>query len=411
LVVLGHGAGRTTDDLDPDGTYLDALRAVVGAEVPVVVVLDFHANLSERMCSAADVLIAYRTNPHIDIAERLVEAASTVLRLIAGGRVVSAWCRLPMVLPQIAQLTTEGEPMGELRVRAEQLATGSVWSVSVLGGFSLGDSPDAGMAVYAVAETGADAARVVDELAMLAWNLRDRYRIHATPLADSVLIAADASAGRRAPVILADLADNPGGGAPGNTTFVLEALTRAGVDDVVMGLQCDRAVVEQAWAAGVGAELDVEFNRGSTRPFATPLRAQVTVLQLTDAVLVPTRGVYAGSQRHPGRSCSLLVHGVGERGIRVGVSSHAVQCADDDTLRHVGLEPSAASVVVVKSRGHFRAGFDHLFEAHQIVEVSAPGVATSDLQAVQWTHLPRPVFPLDRIDNFVPSVIVKDGGR
>ena len=197
LVVLGHGAGRTSDDLDPDGTYLEALRAAVGPQVPIGVVLDFHANLSDRMCAAADVLVAYRTNPHVDIAERLAETASTVLRMARGGRGVAVWCRLPMVLPQIAQLTTPGEPMGDLRVRAEQLACGTVWTVSVLGGFSLGDSPDAGTAVYAVADTAEAASAAVVDVASMAWELRDRYRIHATSLADSVAIAADAAAGRR----------------------------------------------------------------------------------------------------------------------------------------------------------------------------------------------------------------------
>ena len=139
--------------------------------------------------------------------------------------------------------------------------------------------------------------------------------------------------------------------------------------------------------------------------------SRATVLELVDDVLVPTRGVYAGSRRHPGRSCALRLHEGGPRGIGVGVSSHAVQCADDDTLRHVGLDPARASVVVVKSRGHFRAGFDHLFRADQIIEVAAPGVATSDLHSVAWQHLPRPVFPLDAIDRFEPSVVVKGVAR
>ena len=183
------------------------------------------------------------------------------------------------------------------------------------------------------------------------------------------------------------------------------------VDDVVIGLQCDPRVVERAWAAGVGADLEVEFNEGSDRPMAVPFRTRATVLELVDDVLVPTRGVYAGSRRHPGRSCALRLHEGGPRGIGVGVSSHAVQCADDDTLRHVGLEPARASVVVVKSRGHFRAGFDHLFHDDQIIEVAAPGVATSDLHSVVWQHLPRPVFPLDAIDRFEPSVVVKEVAR
>ena len=124
-------------------------------------------------------------------------------------------------------------------------------------------------------------------------------------------------------------------------------------------------------------------------PFTEP----ATVIALVDEPLCPTRGVYAGSTRHPGRCCALRIGG-----IEIGVSSHPVQCADDDTLRHVGLDPAAARVVVVKSRGHFRAGFDHLFAPEQIVEVGAPGVATPELHTLTWQWLPRPVFPLDEID-------------
>jgi microcystin degradation protein MlrC len=80
------------------------------------------------------------------------------------------------------------------------------------------------------------------------------------------------------------------------------------------------------------------------------------------------------------------------------VSSRALQCADDDTLRHCGLDPATANVVVVKSRGHFRAGFDHLFTDDRIVEVGAPGVATPELHTLPWRHLPRPVFPLDEVE-------------
>ncbi|MBI4934700.1 MAG: MlrC C-terminal domain-containing protein, partial [Actinobacteria bacterium] len=137
---------------------------------------------------------------------------------------------------------------------------------------------------------------------------------------------------------------------------------------------------------------------------ATPFAAEATVIALADGVLVPTRGVYEGANRYPGRCCALDLGG-----IRIGVSSHKVQCADDDTLLHVGLDPAGAKVVVVKSRGHFRAGFDHLFAPHQIVEVGAPGVATTELGTVDWQHLPRPVFPLDDVTVWTPEVQLHGG--
>ncbi len=263
--------------------------------------------------------------------------------------------------------------------------------------------PDGGASVCVTVAHGREAGAVdaVQALANAMWERRDRYRIHATPLPEAVLEAVRAASGERSPVLLADVADNPGGGAPGNSTFVLRALLDAGVTGVTMGLHCDPGVVEAAWRAGVGERLEVTFNGGCRHPLALPLRAEAIVMALVDAPLVSARGVYAGATRRPGRSCSLDLGGV-----TIGVSTRAVQCADDDTLVHVGLRPAESQVVVVKSRGHFRAGFDHLFAAEQIIEVGAPGVATPELHTVDWQHLRRPVFPLDDVVDpvFEPTV-------
>lgn len=406
VLVLGHGAGRTDTDLDADATFLRAIRDVVGRGVPLVMVLDFHANVSAAMCDLVDVPVGYRTNPHVDIEERTVEAAEQLHRLLDGERTTVALCRPPMILPQVAQNTLDGEPLGEVRAHAERAIGGVIRNVSVFGGFSLSDVPDCGLSVVVTADAGADdaACAVATELARHAWDLRPRYRTTVTSVGDAVRAAADAAAGRRPPVILADTADNPGGGAPGNTTFLLRELLDAGVDDVVMGLQCDPGVVRAAWDGGIGAHLRCTFNEGSARPLAVPLTATATVTALTDAPLVPTKGVYRNMQRHPGRCCALELVGPSGNRIRIAVSSHKVQCADDDTLLHVGIDPSAARVVVVKSRGHFRAGFAHLFGGEQVVEVGAPGVATAVIGDVDWANIPRPVFPLDEIDTWVPVV-------
>ena len=146
------------------------------------------------------------------------------------------------------------------------------------------------------------------------------------------------------------------------------------------------------------------FNAGSTDPLALPLTVQARVTALTTEPLVPTKGVYRGMQRHPGRCCALDIDG-----IRVAVSSHKVQCSDDDTLLHVGIDPAQARVVVVKSRGHFRAGFDHLFEPDQVIEVGAPGVAPAVLDGLVFQHVQRPCFPLDEVDEWHPVATLHAG--
>ncbi|MCB0998587.1 MAG: M81 family metallopeptidase [Acidimicrobiales bacterium] len=394
VLVLGHGAGRTTDDLDPDATFLRAVRRRVGP-VPVVVVLDFHANVTPAMCASVDGVVGYRTNPHVDIAERVADAAAMVVHLLGGGRTSVVAQQVPMVLPQIAQLTASHEPFGEVMLLAEQALRPPMRNVSVFGGFSLADVACQGASVCVTVDRGDEAAAigVVRTLAAALWSRRDRYRLHATPLDEAIAVAARAAGGDGPPVLLADVADNPGGGAPATSTHVLRALLDAGVTDAVLGLQCDRRVVDQAWAAGVGTRICITFNRDDPSPLAPELTVDAEVLALVDAPLVPSRGVYVGARRHPGRCAALRIGGVD-----VGVSSAPVQVADPDTLEHAGLRPAAARVTVVKSRGHFRAGFAHLFADDRIVEVGAPGVATPELHTLPWRHLRRPVFPLDDVE-------------
>lgn len=403
VLVLGHGAGRTADLDDPDAVFLAAVRHQVGPSVPVVVVLDFHANLSAAMCDHVDAIVGYRTNPHTDVVARTVEAAELLYSLLDGTRTAVVMCRPPMVLPQLAQNTLPGEPLAGVMARAEELMVGPVRNVSVFGGFSLSDVPSCGVSVCATVDVDAvdEGVHAVEELADSIWQRRSRFRLRATPLDDAVVEALRASHGDRRPVLLADTSDNPGGGAPGTSTAVLAALLDAGVREVVLGLQCDASVVAAAWAAGVGAALEVTFNAGSADPLAQPLRVDATVLSLVEAPLVPTKGVYAGSTRHAGRCCALDLGGVS-----VGVSSHKVQCADDDTLMHVGLRPGEARVVVVKSRGHFRAGFAHLFADDTIIEVAAPGVAPAGIDGLRLSAVPRPVFPLDDLGDWTPRATV-----
>lgn len=410
VVVAGHGAGRTTDDLDPDATYLRAIREAIGPDAVLVVVLDFHANVSAAMCAACDVVVGYRTNPHVDVVDRLREAGDHVHRMLDGARTSVVMASAPIVLPQIGQNTTPGETLGIVVDLGQRLAVPPVRNVSVFGGFSLADVPTCGLSVTVTVDEGHETVgrSVAAEVLRTAWSLRPEYRVGVTSLDAAVARATRAARGDGAAVILADTADNPGGGAPGNTTFVLAALHRAGVTGVVSGLHCDPGVVRAAFAAGVGGRFTARFNADSTDPLATPFTCDAVVLHLAEGTLHPTRGVYAGSTRHPGPTCGLEVLDDAGRplGLRVGVSSHRVQCADDDTLRHAGLDPAQAKVVVVKSRGHFRAGFDHLFTGEQIVEVGAPGVATNDLHGIDWRHLPRPVFPLDHIDHWEPAPFV-----
>ncbi len=411
VAVLGHGAGMTVQGEDADGYFLQSLRAAIGRDAPLVAVLDFHANLSPAMVEAATALVGYRTNPHVDIEERCREAGSLLLAALGGESFTMYSHSLPLVVSQIGQRTDSDQPMGHIMEVVESFLEPPIRSVSLFGGFSLADSPHAGLAILVVTTSGSEgdlaAHQVLETASDLAWSRRHQFQTAATSLADAMELLRTNS--KR--WLLADVSDNPGGGAPATSTELLREVVASNRQNVQMGLQCDASVVDAAWRAGDGAEIVVTFNEGSLDALAQPLTLRARVLTLSSGVCVPSLGVYRGASLFPGRSCVLRVGGVD-----VGVSSRAVQVADPDLLRHVGLRPEMAEVVIVKSRGHFRAGFAELFDDEQIVEVSAPGVAPVDLSMVTPVRLRRPVLPWDSflddltIAELAPYTVIARGG-
>jgi microcystin degradation protein MlrC len=205
------------------------------------------------------------------------------------------------------------------------------------------------------------------------------------------------SSGRRAAVCLADVADNPGGGGRGNTTDVLEALVAADAQGVLLGNFCDPQAAAQCHAAGAGARVVLDLNAGRADAFGRVVRLEAEVLALSDGIVVGRRGVYAGRTVHLGRMAAVRAGG-----ICILVCSRRIQCADPAFFEALGLDPGAFPVLVVKSRGHFRAGFDEWYDDAHIVEVDAAGLTSPVLERYPWKHLPRPVWPLDLHTTWTP---------
>ena len=397
LFVYGHGAGTTSDDGDMDGRYLSALRAVVGPFVPIVAVLDYHANISDAMMAAIDLPIGYRTNPHMDIADRCADAADVLIDLIAGRRVHVSWLRLPLITPQVVQRTAV-EPMRGLMRRAEAWAD-RLAGVSVFPGFALGDTPDNGLTVTAASwGEPAPARTAVLELADLAWRRRAAFKTDLVPVDRAVALAQAAAA----PILLADIADNPGGGGRGNTPHLMRALKAAGVEGVQIAPVFDPALVARTDGLTPGDAFDAVFNAGETARYSGAYATPARLVRRTDGAFDDTVGMGRGQRTQLGASCLIDIGG-----ILVGVSSRRRQTLSVDYFRHFGLVPEDARVLVVKSRGHFRAGFEHLIPPNRVFEVDAPGLVTANLARVPWRFLTRPIYPLDPdtvVGNFAPML-------
>jgi microcystin degradation protein MlrC len=394
VYVCAHGAGLTTAEDDPDGALFARVREIVGGAVPIAATLDLHANVSDRMVSTVDAFVAYRTNPHLDMRERGAEAAAAIREMLAGTRPERALVRLPIVPPTVTLLTAAGPyaEMIDLGQRRLIALTPEIMNVSVMGGFAFADTPQSGLCVVVTARHDRRAAAALArEIAAHGWANRERFQIRLTPLDEAVEKALAAARDPSLPALaFADVADNPGGGGRGNTVFLLRAFYQAGVDGAFFGIFYDPDLAAEAHRLGLGAHFEAQFNRSETTKFSEPWRVSAQIMALTDGDCIGRRGIYAGMRVALGRCAALRVGG-----LTVVVVSQRVQCADPVFFEMMGLDIGRARAVVVKSRGHFRGGFDEYFGPEQIVEVDLPGLTSPVLGRFDWARLPRPVIPLD----------------
>jgi microcystin degradation protein MlrC len=391
-VFIGqHGAATATVDADPDGTMFAMVRRLVGADVPVISTLDLHANVCRQMVDQTDLLISFLTNPHMDMEPRGREAGRAMLEMFDGMKTAKAFVKLPLIPPSVTQNTAFG-PYGDIIDYGQTLVDDRILNVSICSGFSLGDTVKNGMSVTVTTRGDQDAAdKAARDIATRIWDDRHRYVPDLTPLDEAArrMVALNEDESLE-PLLFADVADNPGSGARGNTAYILKAFLDAGAKDVALAVFFDPDLAAEAHALGQGATFQAVFNRNEASPFSERLEAPATVMQLSDGIFVGRRGIAAGTTLNMGPSARLRVGG-----IDVVVISIRMQCKDPAQLESLGVDLSTVRGLVVKSRGHFRAGFDDLFSRERILEVDAPGLSTPVLSRVPYRYVPRPIFPLD----------------
>jgi microcystin degradation protein MlrC len=271
--------------------------------------------------------------------------------------------------------------------------TPEIVNVSVMGGFAYADTEKNGLTVVITARAGhrGAAESLAREIAQFGWDNRARFYPKLSSLDDAVAKALAAGNDSSLPAVcVADVADNPGGGGRGNTMHLLRAFQEAGVKDALFGIIYDPPLAEEAHHHGRHYHFEAQFNRAETTNFSEKWSAPARVVSLTDGNCVGRRGIYAGTRLRLGPCAALAVGG-----ITVVVVSHRNQCADPIFFEMMGFDIAKARCVAVKSRGHFRGGFDEFFSPEQIVEVDLPGLTSPMLGRFDWTRLPRPVIPLD----------------
>ncbi len=377
-----HGAMVAEHEDDGEGALLARLRAAVGPDVMIAAALDLHGNITQKMVDNADMLVGFRTYPHVDMAETGRRAAVQLDRLMARGKpFAKAFRRLPFLVPIAWQSTREFPAKGLYELVAE-VEGGEVSSTSFFFGFPAADFEGCGPTVICYGETQAvtDAAAYRIEQAVLAAE-KDFVGKTYDPDA-GVIEAMRIAEGATRPVVIADTQDNPGAGGDSNTTGMLRALVRQDAKGAALGNMVDPNAAKAAHAAGQGAEITIALGGFSNIKGDSPFEATFTVETLSDGKLVASGPFYGGAPLDLGPSACLRIGDV-----RVVVTSNKAQMADQEMYRFVGIEPTEQKILVNKSSVHFRADFDPIAEV--ILTCTAPGPMPASPASLPFRNLAK----------------------
>jgi len=391
-VIALHGAMVAEDEDDAEGALLEELRHRLGADVPIMVTVDLHANISERMVRHCNGLLAFRTYPHVDQHE-VGLASCRMLQTAMQHRAMPnahVW-RLPtligcdfgrsdgMVMPKllsIARNIRDSDP----RCLALEICVGFPWS----------DVPFAGPSVVA---TWSDPEPPVDDfvapLLKAIWETRDVTSVDYLTPDEAVILVAGWNEGR--PLVLADAADNPGAGGYGDSIVLLAALLEAGQEGIALAAICDGESAAKAVSAGAGATLQLELGgKFEATKYGGPLRCEGEVISVSDGAVKLSGPMMNGVEVSLGPSAVLRIGG-----ILVVVVTNNMQVFDRSVFVSQGIDPLSQRVLVVKSSHHFRSDFDEL--AGGIVLVDAGGPVSPNLNRSIYSRLRRPIEPFDSV--------------
>jgi microcystin degradation protein MlrC len=375
-----HGAMVTEQFDDGEGELLRRVRAVVGPNTPVMVSLDLHANVTQQMLDLADVMIAYRTYPHVDMAETGSRCAFYLKKRMDGmPRLTPHARRVPFLIPINAQ-STDLVPARGIYQALAGLESSSVPALSFTPGFPAADIADCGGMVWSYGLTPAAAQHATDTIADLIEAHEKDWIVEAYEADVAVKRAMQIAKTARKPVVLADTQDNPGAGGDSDTTGMLRALVNNDAQGAALGLMVDPAAALIAHRAGVGATVELALGGKSNIPGDAPFQGRFVVEQISEGKFTCNGPMFRGARMNLGPSARLRIGGV-----QVVLASKKCQLADQAMYRYVGIEPTEQAILVNKSSVHFRADFTPIAEA--ILVAKSPGPMPVDPNDLKWTKL------------------------
>ena len=403
IYLVLHGAMATETFRDTEGELLGRIRALPGAkDVPIFGVLDLHANVSARMCREANGLVMYRENPHTDAKQSAERGATLLARCLREKRVPRMiWCRPPIMWAPPGTGTAV-DPMMSLKFYAHKLETKypDIWACNIAAGYSFADTPDTGCSLSIVTTLPDEAAKThLQAGASLAWSLRELGNIVYPPV-DDVVRGLKPDDFTKGPVILVEPSDNIGGGAPGDGTGILRSLLHHKVEQGLVIIN-DPAAVAALQDAAPGAVRQLAVGGRGSPLDAGPVNLAVTFVSRSEGHFTledPNSHLASMNGLHIAMGPCAVVR---TAGITLLLTSRKTAPFDLGQLRSQGIEPTAFRVIGVKAAVAHKRAYDKISRTSYYVDT--PGPCTSNIAALPWKKLVRPVYPLDQSANGQPQ--------
>lgn len=393
VVLVMHGAAQSEQSDDPEGDIVIAVREIVGADVPITVALDLHANISERMVKNANTVSIYQRYPHVDVWETGERAARLCLGIVKGEIAPKmAYVQIPMIIAA-SSYTTETEPFRSLMAKGhEYVKAGKLLDFSISQMQPWLDVKDGYSSVVAIGEDGDIAAEIAKELAEGLWNMRHEFKTDLTSVDEIIKIAEKNTSGK--PVIMNDFADSSNAGSAGDSPEVIERILALESD--VKGLMYinDAPFALACREAGVGNTVKADLGATISTKLYNPVPVEAEVRAVFDGI-VNFHGMYVDF----GPSAVVKI-----RNTIVVVTTQHRYNGDPALYRAFGYDPVDFQMVVVKACTSFRAFYGPLTDL--IYPASTKGAATADLLSLPFEKIPESFYPFSD-GEFTPVAIVK----
>lgn len=377
-----HGAMATASADDGEGLFLHMLRRPLGS-LPIAASLDLHANVSETMFECCDLMVGYRTYPHVDMADSGERTVHALLRMMAAGQPPQrCLLRLATIMPLTSQCTLV-EPAASLYATLARLEHAFGVTLTLTLGFCLADVADCGASILAYGEDMAAVKQAAETMQAAFLQALPAFETKVWEAGEAVQHALALANAGKYPVVLADTQDNPGGGGQMDTTGLLQELIRQDVRGAVVAMIFDPDAAALAHETGIGKHIDLDLGGKLSGPGSGPATGRYFIEQLSEGSFTGTGPMWGGLPIRLGKMA--LLRTGRSKGIQVIVASRKMQAGDRAILTHLDIVPRACQIIVLKSSVHFRADFDPIAAATLVV--ASPGAVTARLEELQYERL------------------------